>query len=364
MTVQVHDLKYVSLPVGWDATYLKNFALADGITFDRVVGEIETNLALFNTEAAWYDDFVAITDEVEVEYPQGNLTVEDHTEYTPAKPQRTDFTGHMLPVLEKDLGYRFTLDFLKKGRFSRVQGSIRAGVDAFRQHREYLVVKRALQRADDSGASKGLGSSGYSPGFATAAANTAVDYIPPRHAGKTFTSAHEHYLGYAAANLATGIAAMIAHLREHGHVPPYELWISENDAATVGALTGFVYVTPVTQIAGTSSNQVTGVSAVQDVPYYLGSYKECYVRVIPRFPQYYYWLGKPYGFGDMRNPFRMRFDPRWGPEGVLLLAQDPSYPLKGAYLFEAKGVGVGEDRTNGVAMFIDAGAAWSDATVT
>jgi hypothetical protein len=364
MTVQVHDLKYISLPVGWDATYLKNYAMADGITFDRVVGDINQSLAMFNSEQKWYDNFIAITDQPEVEYPQGNLSVEDHTEYTPPKPQRTDFTGHMLPVLEKDLGYRFTRDFFVKGRFSRVQGSVRAGIDAFRQHQEYMIIKRALQRADDSGASKGLGTSGISPGFATTAANTGVDYIPPRYAGQTFLNTHEHYLSYAAASLATGIGVMINHLREHGHVPPYELWISDDDAATVGALTGFVNVTPVTQMAGTSSNQTVGVSAQLDVPYYLGSYKECYVRVIPRMPQYYYFMSKPYGFNDMRNPFRMRFDPRWGAEGVMLMATDPSYPLSGAYLFEAKGVGVGEDRTNGVAMFIDAGATWADATVT
>lgn len=372
MTFQVHDLKFVTIPVGWDAAYLENYRMSDGITFAQVVGDIETALQMFNQETPWYSEFTTITDEPAVEYPQGNLQTEEHSEYTPPKPQRSDFTGHMLPVRERDLGFRFTRDFFVKGRMSRVDGSIRSGMDAFRQWREYQLVKRALQRADDTGASKGLGSSGLSPGFATAAANTGVDYQPPRYGGQSFTTDHNHYLSYAAANLATGLKAMIAHLREHGHPSPYELWISPSDVATVSALTGFVKIQPVTQIFGTGSDRTAidpNAAMRGSVPYYIGSYGDgqgfdCWVRVVPRFPQYYYWMGKPYGGGDPRNPFRLRFDPRWGPEGVLFIADNMSYPLDSAYLFEAKGVGVGEDRTNGVAMFIDAGATWVDATVS
>lgn len=370
MTFQAHDLKYVALPVGWDAAYLENYRLADGITFDRVVVDINAALTMFNAERPWYADFITITDEIGVEYPQGDLVTEGHSEYTPPKPQRTDFTGHMLPVLERDLGFRFTRDFFVKGRMNRVDASIRKGIDAFRQRREYEVVRRALRRTDDTGESKGLGSSGISPGFATAAANTGVDYIPSRYGGQSFDSSHEHYLSYAAASLATGLKAMIGHLREHGHPSPYELWLSSSDAATVAALTGFVPIQPVTQLFGQDTARTTvNPNQAGSVPYYIGSYGDgqgfdTWVRIVPRFPQYYYWMGKSYGANDPRNPFRARFDPRWGPEGVLFIADKMSYPLDDAYLFEAKGIGVGEDRTNGVAMFIDAGATWADAAVT
>lgn len=364
MTFQAHDLKYVALPVGWDAAYLENYRMSDGISFAQVVGDINAALNLFNAEQPWYANFTTITDEVAVEYPQGNLETEPHSEYTPPKPQRTDFTGHMLPVLERDLGFRFTRDFFVKGRMSRVDGSIRAGLDAFRQYREQLIVRRALRRTDDSGESNGLGSSGLSPGFATTAASTGVDYIPPRWGGETFLNTHEHYLSYAAASLATGLKAMSNHLREHGHQPPFECWISTEDEATVGALTDFVDIQPTTVIYDATTTQTIGVPAGMTAPRYIGSIYEMYVRVVPRVPQYYYFAAKPHGSGDPRNPFRVRFDPRWGPEGVLFIADKQSYPLDDAFLFEAKGVGVGEDRTNGVAMFIDAGATWADATVS
>lgn len=368
MTFQVHDLKYVSLPVGWDASYLENFKMSDGINFAQVVADIERALRIFNSEMPWYSNFITITDEPAVEYPQGNLVTQAHTEYTPPTPQRTDFTGHALPVIERDTGFRFTKDFFIKGRMSRVDGSIRAGLDAFRQYREYLVVRRALRRTDDSGAASGLGSTGLSPGFATTAASTGVDYIPPRYGGETFASTHEHYTSLAAASLETGIKAMISNLREHGHAPPYELWISTEDIATVAALTGFTEIVPVTVVDRDASQAVRNPTTPGSVPYYIGTYADgkgadAWIRVVPRVPQYYYFMSKPYGFGDPRNPFRIRFDPRWGPEGVMLIATDMTYPLHSAYLFEAKGVGVGEDRTNGTAMFIDAGATWADATV-
>lgn len=368
MTFAAHDLKYVALPVGWDATYLSVYRMADGITLDRVVADIEGALSMFNAERPWYWDFITFQDDPEVEYAQGNLQVEDHSEYTPPKGQRPEYTGHMLPVKKVDLGFRFTMDFFKEGNMRRVDGSIRKGIDAFRQWREYLLIKRALQRADDSGASKGLGSSGLSPGFATAAANTGVDFIPDRYGGETFDANHEHYTSVAAANLQAGLNAQISNLREHGHPTPYETWVSTENAATIAALTGFVGPQPVTQIFGDDTARSSRPPAASEVPYVLGSYGisggfDTWIRVVPRVPQHYYFTSKPYGHGDPRNPFRLRQDPRWG-AGTMLIATNSNYPLDDAYLFEALGAGVGEDRTNGAAMFVDAGATWADATVS
>jgi len=364
MTFQVHDLKFVSLPVGWDASYLEQYRMADGITFAQVVGDIDQALRLFNAEQPWYNNAITLTDQPEVEYRQGGaLVTEPHSEYTPPKPQRTDFTGHMLPVLERDLGFRFTRDFFVKGRMSMVDASIRAGIEAFRQYREQQIVRRALRRTDDSGAASGLGSSGLSPGFATTAGSTGVDFTPPPFGGETFASTHEHFLSYAAANLAAALKVMKNHLLEHGHQPPYEMWISTEDEATVAALTDFFDIQPVTVVYGSSTAQAVGVPGNGVGQRYIGSIYDMYVRVVPRVPQYYYFAYKPYGNGDPRNPFRVRYDPRWGAEGVQLLATNASYPLSDAYLFEAKGVGVGEDRTNGVSLFVDAGTTWSNATV-
>lgn len=368
MTFAAHDLKYITLPVGWDAAYLSKYRMADGVTLDRVVADIEAALSMFNAERPWFWDFITYQNDPEVEYAQGNLVVEDHSEYTPPKGQRPDHTGHMLPVRKVDLGFRFTMDFLKEGKMSLVDGSIRKGIDAFRQWREYLIIKRALQRADDSGAAKGLGSTGLSPGFATAAANTGVDFTPDRYGGKTFDSNHEHFTSVAAASLQTALNAQIANLREHGHPTPYETWISESYVATIAALSGFVGPQPVTQIFGTDDPRTTRPPAASEVPYVLGSYGtnggfDTWIRVVPRVTQHYLFTSKPYGNGDPRNPFRLRRDPRWG-SGTMLIATNSNYPLDDAYLFEALGVGVGEDRTNGAALFIDNGATWADATVS
>jgi hypothetical protein len=253
---------------------------------------------------------------------------------------------------------------------SRVRSSVRAGIDAYRQLNEAMVIRRALRRTDDTGATQGLGSGGISPGFATAAANTGADYEPPQYGGEAFTTNHEHYTSVAAASLATGLNAKIATLREHGHPPPYDLWISSEDVPTVTALTNFVGIQPVTQVFPSDVERAASTPPIPagSVPYYIGSYgdgqgSDAWVRVVPRVPQYYYFISKPYGNGDPRNPFRVRWDPRWGPRGVRLRASQSNYPLHAAYLFQAQGVGVGEDRTNGAALFIDAGATWADATI-
>src|SRR5262245_6269577 len=167
MTFAVHDLKFVSLPAGWDAGYLSVYRMADGITLDRVVADINAALTLFNGEMPWYWNFITLQDDPEVDYGQGNMVTEPHSEYTPTTPQRVEFTGHMLPVLERDNGLKFTQDFFVKGNMRRVDASIRGALDAYRQLNEAMIIRRALKRSDDSGATQGLGASGLSPGFAT-----------------------------------------------------------------------------------------------------------------------------------------------------------------------------------------------------
>jgi hypothetical protein len=54
-----------------------------------------------------------------------------------------------------------------------------------------------LKRGDESGSINGLSATGLSPGFATAAASTGVDFTPPSYGGSTFTSDHEHYVAIA-----------------------------------------------------------------------------------------------------------------------------------------------------------------------
>jgi hypothetical protein len=91
------------------------------------------------------------------------------------------------------------------------------------------------------------------------------------------------------------------------------------------------------------------------------------VRVVNGIPQYYGFAWKNYGANSQRNPLRIRLakntsrptfevmtDPRAG---------NATQPLQYAMIFTEFGVGVGSDRTNGTARYVN-NATWADGTAT
>ncbi len=356
---------------GWDATALRNFSLQDGTSYAEIVALMNGAIGAFNAEI--YSDplwsaLVGYTDEPTVEYRVGSSNgFEEHTEFSRADSKRAETEGHMLPIKPYDRMLGWTWDYLRKARRSQIEADI---ADAIKDARDLFRVRflqRLLKRTDDSGAALGLGSAGYSPGFATTAGSTNVDFVPPAWGGNTFSNTHEHYIP-AAGGWSTSILLDVqAELREHGHEPPYYLIASPSDEAVITGLTGFVPA-PSTTVRYGDSVSLANIAQTTITPgvYPLGAYANIFIFVAPGMPQYYGFGFKTYGANSQRNPLRVRLD-----KGVMrpqVIAQphpempNGLAPIQNLMLFTEFGVGVG-DRTNGTTRYVN-NAVWSDGTAT
>ncbi len=372
MALGPRDTGQLVLMTGWDATALQNNRLVDGTTFAQVVAEINSALGAFNSELAMdplWASLISFTDQPTVEYRIGGSNgFELHTEYGRPDSKRAATEGHMLPLLSFDRGLGWTWDYLRKARLTQVTADIADAIKDARDLWRTRILTRLLKRTDDSGAASGLGTSGYSPGFATDAGSTAVDFIPPTYGGTAFTSAHEHYVGITGGLFTAAVFTDAkAELREHGHEAPYDFLIGAADEATVKGLTGFV----------ATGSDLVRYGAMQDVAnlsgldqgngqYYIGTIEDFAVRVVSGMPQYYGFGWKSYGSLSQRNPLLVRLDNGLTRPMVTAMT-DPragsgAYPLQYLMLFTEFGVGI-NDRTNGTARYVNS-ATWANGVAT
>ena len=374
MATGPRDTTSLVMLTGWDATALQNFKLQDGTTFAVVVSMIETALAGLNAEI--YNDplwsgLVSYTDQPDVEYRVGASNgFEDFTEYGRADSKRAATEGHMLPLLAGDRRLGWTWNYLRQARMSQLEADIADALKDARDRYRVKILTRLLQRGDDSGAYNGLGSSGYSPGFATTAAQTNVDFTPPSFGGTTFDSTHEHYVAIAGGAFTAAVFSDAKdELREHGHEPPYEFIIGPSDETTVTTgLTGFTATPENLVIYGANQDRANLPGQADGAgSYYIGTISDFAVRVIRGVPQYYGFGWKSYGPNSQRNPLAIRLQK--GETRPLVTAMvDPNSsgnansPIQNLMLFTEFGVGV-RYRTNGTARYVN-NATWSDGTPT
>ncbi len=362
------DTKDNVILTGIDAALLENYRLRDGATYAQIVGMAETMLGGFNAGMAsdpFWSLLVSYTDQVETRYAIGNTgTMVAHTEYGRPDPERAALAGHMLPFRKWDHMLGWTADYLEEARLSDIEADLLMGLDAVRNRWRMSLLQRLLKRGDESGSINGLSATGLSPGFATAAASTGVDFTPPSYGGSTFTSDHEHYVAIAGGAFTAAVFTdAAAELREHGHEPPYEFLIGPSDESTVSGLTGFVSVNEqlINQSALTAVTTFTGAAIDGKRP--IGAISGFRVWVVPGIPQYYGFGFKSYGPNNLRNPLRVRV-----PEGEraprALVVRDSLMPgiapVENLMIQTRFGVGVG-DRTNGTPRYVN-NANWSDGT--
>jgi hypothetical protein len=350
---------------GWDATALENFKLQDNVPFAQVVSQMELALNALNAEL--YSDplwagLVSFTDQPDVEYRVGASNgMEQHTEYGKPDSKRAAMEGHMLPYIEWDRMLGWTWDYLRKARLPQVQADIADAIKDVRDKWRVQLLTRCLKRGDDSGASNGLGSSGYSPGFATTAAQTNVDFTPPAFGGTAFASTHEHCVGIAGGVFTNAVFSDAKdELREHGHEPPFDFLIGPSDYSAVIALTNFTLAPSALLRPGLASD----VAVVG--PGYIGTIHDFQVREVRGIPQYYGFGYKSYGLRSQRNPLRIRLEKGQTAPRVVAMpspnAGSALIPLQQMMLFMGYGVGVA-DRTNGTPRYVNS-ATWADGTPT
>lgn len=372
MALGPRDTTSLSLVTGWDATELKKFELSDGVTAAQVAAQLNMALGALNAEFTshplWTMLIGDFTDQPEVEYRVGTSTAaERHTEYSRPDAQRAEVAGHMLPLVAWDYGLGWTWDYLRDARSTHLEADIAAGVQAMRDRWRLQILTRLLQRGDDSGAANKLGSGGLSPGFATDAGSTGVDFVPPTYGGTSFTSAHEHYVGIAGGAFTADVFTdAAAELMEHGHLGPYEFIIGGSDSATVQGLTGFAPVPERLVRYGDATTMANFNQEEAQGMYSIGAIKEFRVWVVPGLPQYYGFGWKSYGRLNPRNPLRVRLHKGETAPRVQAFPDptngSPTHPLQFAQLFTEFGVGV-YDRTNGTPRYVN-NVVWADGVPT
>lgn len=371
-TLGPRDTTSLVMLTGWDATALQNFRLQDGTSYNDIVALMNAGVAGLNAELRadpLWANLVSYTDQPDVEYRIGTSNgFEEFTEYGLADPKRAATEGHMLPIRDYDRQLSWTWKYLKQARMSQIEADV---MDAIKDARDLYRVKiltRLLKRGDDSGAALGLGTGGYSPGFATDAGSTAVDFIPPSYGGTSFDSTHEHYVALAGGAFTNAVFTDAKdELREHGHEGPYEFIIGTSDESTVKGLTDFTPVAENLVIYGLTQDRANlpGI-ADSNGSYYIGTINDFAVRVVRGMPQYYGFGWKSYGANSQRNPLAIRL-PKGSSQLQFVVMPNPKLgmgndPLQNLMLYVNFGVGV-RDRTNGTSRYVN-NAAWSDGTAT
>ena len=355
---------------GIDAALLSKYALADGTTYEQVVAMANSVLGGFNgglLNDPFWSMLVSYTDRIDTAYSVGNsASMVAHTEYGRPDPERAERAGHMLPLRKWDHMLGWTADYLEEARLPDIEADLAMAVNAASNRWRMSLIGRLLKRGDDSGVTNGLSTTGLSPGFATAAASTGVDFTPPSYGGTTFTSDHEHYVGIAGGAFTAAVFTdAAAELREHGHEAPYEFMIGASDEATVSGLTagGFVAVNTALINQAITSASVSFADTNINGKRPIGAIAGFRVCVVPGVPQYYGFGWKNYGRNSVLNPLAVRLPVGFNSPALRMYRDNNNpgiYAIQNLMTQIAFGVGVG-DRTNGTARYVN-NTTWADGT--
>ncbi|HJW82828.1 MAG TPA: hypothetical protein VJ754_00860 [Anaerolineae bacterium] len=373
MALGPRDTSSLVMLTGWDATELQKFKMAEGASVDQVVSQINTALAALNAELGGdglFASLVSYTDQPDLEYRVGSSNgFELHTEYGRPDSKRAATEGHMLPLTKRDRALGWTWDYLKDARMAQLEADIADAIKDARDLWRVRMLTRMLKRGDDSGVANGLGSSGYSPGFATAAASTSVDFTPPAYGGTSFDSDHEHCVGIAGGVFTNAVFEdAFDELREHGHSPPFTFLCGPSDRLTIEGLSKFTKAAAQRVKMGITQDVALPQQTIVNTQWasYLGTIEEFEVYEVRGIPQYYGVGYKSYGSRSQRNPLRVRLERGLSAPRIIAMT-DPrngsgAHPLQYLMLYTEIGVGVA-DRTAGTARYVN-NATWADGTPT
>jgi len=260
----------------------------------------------------------------------------------------------------------WTTDFLEEARRPSIDADISSLIEDAADVYEKNVWTRLFKLEEDSGKSKGLGTTGISVPFADGG-NGSIAYVPtprPDRMLNAFTTAHKHFLrlnGITQANLETAIG----HLWEHGVDAPYELIVSLADLASWQNTTNVTGFKP----KGDALIQYGGLDdlAMVEGEYYQGAvltkYGSCRIYANARIPTGYWGVTKTYGQGDQRNPLRVRYDDLYGFGVKLVVANVSMYPFTGAVAQFRFGVGLGMERVGAVLVEDDSTGDYATPTI-
>jgi len=362
-----------ALPTGVDGTRLAEWAMRDGVTYEQLVNIVALALGDINQQLVsdWGWLFY-LTEELFQEYEQGGSVtpMPELTDTDRPEARHGETIGHMIDLHAYGDAVGGTRRYFRDIRSAQVQaaisGVVRRGVWRFEQE----LLGRWFSNSETA-----IGSAGYNVPFVRGTGGN-VDYAPPAWQGEAFATSHDHFLGVDSdsASWSDGLESMAETLQEHGHEPPYTCIVSRADIATFGALTNFVEIIDVNGLisidrGGETSGNRFFQRGTRNKGYF-GDYQTAYglvqMRSSARVPTAYAGMVKSYGSLDVRNPLAIRIHPMEG-FGMFVVPEtvpNDDVPIKQLDVEFEFGVGVGMDRTNGTAAFLDSSGTWTNPTIS
>lgn len=360
------DAKLNTPPALWDQGEITRTALASGQTIEEMISEVQAALDIVNGDFLndpYYSGLIAIQDTPVVKAATDSGDDVDFikiiTDHSKLDPQHGTTTGWTLPINDRGGALGWTMKGLRDRSMDDIRADVRKAINGIKKD----LAKSAHVRQFKSTAEAVGGTAGASVPFCdggTADAN----YVPMEFDGQAFASTHNHFLRQAALNDAN-VALAIKHLREHGHLGPYVVTGSLTDSASWNGLTGF-YRPKWDEVDFMQTAGPRAMFSQNDE--YAGIF-ECaegiaLVRLTARLPTNYYGVHKAYSQLDPRNPLRMRVNPNQGYGFAILPGNWVGAPHLMAVVNAEYGYGVGEDRTNGVAVFIAGAGNYVDPVIS
>jgi len=363
-TLGFADLRETDFPSLWDETEILKARLADGTSIEGMIADLRSGLQMLNgslLDMPHYGMLFAVQDNPEVEYPIGvSNGFEVASEYGVPSPRRGATTGHMLPLVAYDRALGWTMRYLRKARSNKLDADVRSVVVDARAIWQQKLLTRFFS---SSGNTVGSTSNADVP-FADAAATDST-YVPPDSPeGESFDTSHTHFLRHASIS-DTNLGTTIEHLQEHGHQSPFDIIASRTDASSWTGLTGYKAPEWPGVVYHASAVERADVGEVSNYFGYVETdYGICRVWLTPRVPTNYYGAYKAYGAGDPRNPLRVRIDRNVGFGFTLVDGNWVNLPTHLVVVYTEFGVGIGEDRTNGVCVEIDSSGSYASPTIS
>jgi hypothetical protein len=368
MALGPNDMQGVVLPSAWSGDELTRIRLADGTTFAEIVSDLNTAVQLFNAGIAQSElaPLMSPTADAALEYGQGSGNAfEDATEYSQPDAQRSETSGHMLPLKLADYKLGWSSRWLEQARRAQIDNDINAMLDAARDIFEKRVLTRMFKIEPDVGVANGLGAGGISPAFADGGVPSGTVAFTPRpflQRAVAFTAQHSHYLRLNGITQAA-LEQAVKTVWEHGHDQVFDLLISMSD---VGSWTNTTNVTGFKSrpdlLLQYGANADLGLVNDSYIGVIATSYGSVRVRASARIPQNYWAVFKSYGPLDVRNPLAVRFDPMRGFGLRLVADRVDRYPLAGAIGEMAFGVGV-RDRVSAAVVLNASSGDYTSATI-
>jgi hypothetical protein len=195
-----------------------------------------------------------------------------------------------------------------------------------------------------------------------------ANYVPRTSSdGEEFASSHDHFLRLTPLAQAA-LESAVDHLAEHDHMAPFEIRGSEADIATWTATASFTGFKPPLWRDIAYQSSATERAMIENVGLYEGYIETrkglARLRTTTRIPTTYFGVYKSYGTLDPRNPVRLRAHPQFGFGYKIVPGVWASMPEQFAVVAFFYGVGIGDDRTNGVAVEIDASGDYATPVIT